>query len=631
MKLFQVKKPNKGFLTLIKQNKALSALIVTLLIIALLLSPFQAIAISVSIEDLTYKKIIKGEEYEFYIDMLFESEERVPVEIVKLTFIGPTSFTYMFPANGGDYPYLRLEPYKSIITGLEYPFGYWYGPGYLYGYGYGYFPWGYGYGYYPEGYGYGYYGYAGYTQILRWKATLFTSDLEVGDYKAIAEVKSNDVWWGGDPTGISFYIVDYGLAVSPDSISIRQGEVGSVTVNVTSHGRFSSPVNLSITGLPTGVTPTFSPSSVIPPEGGYETSILTLNVSTVAPTGSYSLKVIGSCLGVSGVTVTKEAWLTLTITPYVPPPPVGVPPIAVPTPEQIVENPVGIAPTIEGLVIVGMAAEAAAVLAEAAEIDLVAVATCLANIGSGYAAQIMELLPVDLAAKLFEAMVVNLLSPWKAADIMKYMDITAAAKIMKKLITLNLEAATAIAENLPLPYLARLLAEIARLPNTPERAALLVDAISLEKAIKAIEYMVKFELLEEAGLILAFVSEERLVAIWAGLPEVYREILLPYLTAETLIKLKMIFKVVTFNLVVIPTETTRTVSYPETGVDLTITAIKDTGGMVKTGLYVINPYEEAATPEGVTLKKFVYVDALFPKGTVDKITMAIHYTNAEVK
>jgi hypothetical protein len=74
------------------------------------------------------------------------------------------------------------------------------------------------------------------------------------------------------------------------------------------------------------------------------------------------------------------------------------------------------------------------------------------------------------------------------------------------------------------------------------------------------------------------------------------------------------------------------VSYvEETGVEITITAVKATAGMVKTIQYVVNPYEEATTPEGVTLKKFVYVDALFPKGTIDKITVAIHYTNAEVK
>ena len=632
MKLFQFKKPLNGFLNLIKRNKALSTLIVTLLIVALLLSPMSAVAITVSIEDLAYKKIIKGEEYSFYVGMVIESGERVPVERVKLSFTGPTAFgPYEFPASGGEFPYLKLEAYASIIEGETYPFGSWYGYGPFYGYGYGYGPWGWGYGYYPEAYGYGYYGY----QKLLWKATLYTSELDVGEYRATAEVKSNGVWWGGDPTGTPFYIVDYTVSVSPSSLSIVQGGSGSTTVTVTSLGVFSSPVDLSISGLPTGVSASFSPPSVTPPEGGYETSTLTLSVLSTAPTGSYLLTITGSCVGASGETITRTASLTLTITPAVPPPPppppppIGRPPV--PTAEQIVSNPVDSASALQTLVAAGMVEEAAEALMAAAEINLMAAATCLANMGSMYAAQILNLLPTDLAARLLEAIVTGLLSPWKAADIMRYMDITAAAKVMKALMSLNLTASIAIAENLPISFLARLLAEIARIPNTPEKAALLLESISLDKAVQAVVYMVRLGFLKEAGQILAYLSDARLAAIWAGLPAAYREKLLPYLTPETLMRLKVLFRVVTFNLVIIPARVTKTVSYAETGVDVALTASKDTAGMVKTAQYVMNPYPDAKTPPGVNLKKFLFIDTAFPEGTISSTTVTIHYTDEEVK
>lgn len=153
-----------------------------------------------------------------------------------------------------------------------------------------------------------------------------------------------------------------------------------------------------------------------------------------------------------------------------------------------------------------------------------------------------------------------------------------------------------------------------------------------EKAVETIEYMVKLKLTKEAAEILAYLSDKKLAQIWAGLEEKYKEKLIPYMKAETLAKLKLLVKAKTANLVIIPAEVTKTVSYiEETGVEMAITATADTAGFVKTTQYVVNPHEEAALPEGVTLRKYIYVEALFPETTVSKITMSLHYTNTEVK
>ena len=50
---------------------------------------------------------------------------------------------------------------------------------------------------------------------------------------------------------------DFGVSVSPASVSVVQGGSGSTTTTVTSLNGFSSAVSLSASGLPSGVTASF--------------------------------------------------------------------------------------------------------------------------------------------------------------------------------------------------------------------------------------------------------------------------------------------------------------------------------------------------------------------------------------
>jgi uncharacterized membrane protein len=96
--------------------------------------------------------------------------------------------------------------------------------------------------------------------------------------------------------------------LSSTSISVAQGASGSVNVTLGVSGGFSSSVSLSATGLPTGVTASFTPPSLAAPGSGV--SALSLTASSQAVAGSYTIEVTAN-----GGTVTQNASLNLTITP----------------------------------------------------------------------------------------------------------------------------------------------------------------------------------------------------------------------------------------------------------------------------------------------------------------------------
>jgi hypothetical protein len=96
---------------------------------------------------------------------------------------------------------------------------------------------------------------------------------------------------------------DYTLSASPSSLSITQGAGGSSTINVTPLNGFNGTVNLSVSGLPSGVTATFNPASTS------TTSSLTFSSTTSATTGTFTVTVTG----VSG-SLTRTTAISLTVT-----------------------------------------------------------------------------------------------------------------------------------------------------------------------------------------------------------------------------------------------------------------------------------------------------------------------------
>lgn len=99
---------------------------------------------------------------------------------------------------------------------------------------------------------------------------------------------------------------NYSLSLSPSSKSISQGSSSTITVTTNSVGGFSSPITLTASSLPSGVTASFSPNPVSPGSS----STLTLNASSTATIGTLTLNINGVASPLS-----RSTPLSLTITP----------------------------------------------------------------------------------------------------------------------------------------------------------------------------------------------------------------------------------------------------------------------------------------------------------------------------
>ncbi len=124
---------------------------------------------------------------------------------------------------------------------------------------------------------------------------------------------------GVAPNGIELHAVldivfnpgtaaDFSVAASPANLSVTQGSSGSTTISTSTSGGFNSPVTLSASGLPAGVTASFSPSSIAAPGSG--SSTLTFTASSTATTGTSTVTVTAT-----GGGVTHTTTVALTVSP----------------------------------------------------------------------------------------------------------------------------------------------------------------------------------------------------------------------------------------------------------------------------------------------------------------------------
>ncbi len=169
-------------------------------------------------------------------------------------------------------------------------------------------------------------GYATYLQ------TFTTATGMVGTPEQISTAYGNSSVWPGDTFGMALMpsnqialswgsainggstseiyatvvpLTDFALSASPASGTVVAGNPATTTVSTTAHGGDTEAVNLTASGLPAGVTATFSPASVT--AGGSAT--LTLSTSTTTPNGSYPITITGT-----GTSNTHTTSYTLTVT-----------------------------------------------------------------------------------------------------------------------------------------------------------------------------------------------------------------------------------------------------------------------------------------------------------------------------
>jgi len=113
------------------------------------------------------------------------------------------------------------------------------------------------------------------------------------------------------PKSVTANFFTFSISVSPTSGSTPAGGSVSATVTVTYvSGVNSKTISLSASGLPSGASASFNPSSVtISPTSTTATSAMTITTSTSTPTGTYAITVTGS-----GGEVSKSTSHTLTVT-----------------------------------------------------------------------------------------------------------------------------------------------------------------------------------------------------------------------------------------------------------------------------------------------------------------------------
>ena len=98
---------------------------------------------------------------------------------------------------------------------------------------------------------------------------------------------------------------DFSLAATPASQSVNQGSTATYTVTESVFDNYSNTVTFSVSGLPAGASPTFTPPTL----SGAGTSSLSITTLATTPLGSYPLTITGT----DGV-LTHTASATLVIT-----------------------------------------------------------------------------------------------------------------------------------------------------------------------------------------------------------------------------------------------------------------------------------------------------------------------------
>ncbi len=96
------------------------------------------------------------------------------------------------------------------------------------------------------------------------------------------------------------------ISASPASLSVAQGNQGTSTISTAISGGFNSAISLSASGMPSGTTVTFNPTSIPAPGSG--SSTMTITVGSATPAGTYPITVTGSGGGTQQTTT-----VTLTV------------------------------------------------------------------------------------------------------------------------------------------------------------------------------------------------------------------------------------------------------------------------------------------------------------------------------
>src|ERR1700677_514907 len=88
---------------------------------------------------------------------------------------------------------------------------------------------------------------------------------------------------------------NFTFTLEPSTLTLVPGQSASFVISLTPLDGFTNAVTLSVSNLPSGVTASFSPQTLTPPG----TSLLTLDATTNASNGSFTLGLIAAGGGIT--------------------------------------------------------------------------------------------------------------------------------------------------------------------------------------------------------------------------------------------------------------------------------------------------------------------------------------------
>jgi uncharacterized membrane protein len=99
----------------------------------------------------------------------------------------------------------------------------------------------------------------------------------------------------------------FALTPAQTTLTLKAGSTGQISLSSQLSGAFNAAISLTCTGLPTGVTASFSKASLAAPGSG--TSVVTFTATSATAAGTYKVNAVGT-----GGGMTQSEAITLTIT-----------------------------------------------------------------------------------------------------------------------------------------------------------------------------------------------------------------------------------------------------------------------------------------------------------------------------
>lgn len=100
----------------------------------------------------------------------------------------------------------------------------------------------------------------------------------------------------------------FSIAVSPSSVLVAQKSSVTGTISTTVASEFDAAIGFSASGLPSGATASFKPTTIVAPGSG--SSVMRIKADAATPAGVYEITVTGATR--KGLLQTANIWLTVT-------------------------------------------------------------------------------------------------------------------------------------------------------------------------------------------------------------------------------------------------------------------------------------------------------------------------------